>query len=122
MATFLGIAFPFQAGAQEFPASATDADLIRQSIIQIIMTQKGERLMRPDFGSNVMRYIFENNTPTLAMQLKTEVYSAITKFEPRAIIQSVDVEQEDSAVTITITFIVLATNQQDTVTLELPKP
>ena len=120
MATYTGIAFPFQKGSTSFPAQAEDADLIKQSIIQIVMTMKGERVMRPDFGSRVMQYVFENNTEVLAQQIRTEVFAAITKFEPRAILSNVDVVSDGTEVVITVNFVVKATSQQDTLALAIP--
>lgn len=120
MATFTGMSFPFRQGTTSFPETATDAELIRQSIMQILLTQKGERVMRPDFGSSVMRYIFENNTALLTQQVRMEVFSSISRWEPRVLVQNVEVERNDVEVTITIYFVLAATRQQDKVSLAIP--
>lgn len=122
MATFKGIAFPFQKGPTAFPEKAEDSDLIRQSIIQIVMTQRGERVMRPDFGSGVMRYVFENNDELLEQQIRTEVFASVARHEPRAIIQAVSVDQEDNEVIISISFVIRATRQQDRLVVAIPTP
>lgn len=121
-ATFKGISFPFKAGTATFPEQSTDNDLIKQSIIRIIMTSKKERIMRPTFGSGVMARVFDNNDALTASLLQAEVYSAIGRFEPRALVRGVDIEQSDSTMLITIRYIVVATQQQDSVSLSVPTP
>jgi hypothetical protein len=119
-ATYKGMAFPFQKSSQAFPAPVTDNDLIKQSLVQIILTGRGERIMRPEFGSNAYAFVFENNNLVLQETIRAEVMSAIARFEPRAIVRSVDIDRSDSEVTITITYIVVATRQEQSVAINMP--
>jgi phage baseplate assembly protein W len=119
-ATFRGISFPFRKGPTSFPEKSEDADLIRQSIIQILLTGRGERLMRLDFGSGVMSTVFQNNGDLLQSMLEAEVLSAIGKYEPRVIVRGVSVEQPgEGHVIVTVTYTVLATRYTDSVSLQL---
>lgn len=117
--TFRGVAFPYQEGNQSFPAGAVDSDLIKQSIIQILLTERGERLMRSDFGSSVMSRVFENNDELLNSLLQAEVLAAVGKWEPRAIVTGVSSTRADSTITITVNFVIAASRQQDAVSLQL---
>lgn len=117
---FRGIAFPFGKSATSLPAPAFDNDLIKQSLFQIIMTAKGERAMRPEFGSNVTSFIFENNDLVLQETIRAETMSAISKFERRVIVRSVDVAQEDTVVTITVSYIVTSTEQEQALEVSIP--
>ena len=119
-ATYKGIAFPFQKSSQAFPAPTTDNDLVKQSIVQIILTGRGERIMRPEFGSNAFAFVFENNTLLLQETIRAEVMSAISRFEPRAIVRSVDIERDDTELTITINYIVVVTRQEQSVAINMP--
>src|SRR4051812_18428599 len=122
VATFKGIQFPFQKGTTSFPAAASDAALIRQSIIQILLTEAGERLMRPDFGSGLISRVFDNNDSVLESLLQAEVFAAVGKWEPRAIVRSVDMVRNDSTITVTVSYVVVATRQLDSVSLALSAP
>lgn len=121
-ATFQGIAFPYQKGSSSFPLKVEDALLIRQSIIQILLTEPGERLMRPTFGSGLMSRVFDNNDVLLESILQAEVFSAVGRWEPRAIVRSVDVARKDSTITVTVNYVVVATRQPDSVSLVLSTP
>ena len=110
MATkFNGIAFPFAKSSTAFPATVSDDELIRQSIIQIIMTSKGERVMRPDYGSNAQSFVFANSNNILAQLIEMDVRTAISKFEPRVTVQTVVTEAKDTGVSITVNYIVNST-------------
>jgi uncharacterized protein len=117
---YRGILFPFQRGATSFPAAATDDDLIRSSIVQLLMTSAGERVMRPDLGSNVHNMIFENNDVVLANLARAEVQGVLAKFEPRVQVLDVQIEQQESAVILTIVYVVLSTRKTSAVSIGVP--
>ncbi len=118
--TYKGIAFPFKKGTQSFPETSTDNDLVKQSIIQIVLTGLGERVMRPEFGSKVYAFIFENNDLVLQETIKAEVMSAVGRFEPRAIVRDVGVSRDDSILEITVSYVVIATRQEQTAVIGIP--
>lgn len=120
MPTFRGIAFPFGRSSTAIPASVSDDELVKQSIIQIVTTTRGERVMRPDFGAAAHAYVFENNNDILAELIRDEIVSAISRFEPRAIVQNVVTTREDNSVTITIYYVVSLTGIQASVSVDIP--
>lgn len=85
----VGIAFPFQKGATEFPAKVTDDDVIEQNIQRILLTRRGERVMRPGSGSDTLSFVFENAGPTLQARINREVRRALAEGEPRIRVQRV---------------------------------
>jgi hypothetical protein len=120
MATFRGIRFPFGKNSAAFPASVEDEELVRESIVQIVSTAKGERVMRDDFGSSAFSFVFENNTEVLAELIRNEVSGAIARYEPRAIVRDVQTLREDNQVTITIFYVVALTGRQASVSISVP--
>lgn len=117
--TYRGIAFPFGKSSTSLPAAVSDADLVKASIRQIIMTSPGERVMRPDFGSNAYAFVFESNDEILEELIKAEVTGALGRYEPRAIVQEVSTRRDGSQIVITVAFIVSLTGQLDTVSVPL---
>lgn len=119
MAQFRGIAFPFQKGPDSFPAKVEDEELIRQSILQIMSTTRGERVMRPEFGSNVFKFVFANNTEFLATLIAAEAEAAIARFEPRVTVTNTRTEREESfrgsEIIITVEYVIKATGLRQTV-------
>ena len=131
MPVFLGIAFPFQKSTTSLPLPVVDSNLIKQSMIQILLTGSGERLMRPTFGSGVQARVFENTGSLLEQSLRLETISSLAKWEPRAQVTSVGVvssasdsvnTNQNNTVTITVGYVILLTRQQDSFTLQLTAP
>lgn len=75
-------------------------DDIAESIKIILMTKKGERMMRPDFGCNIYKYMFDILDVTTIRQIELEIEEAIRKWEYRIDELNVHVEKsmEDSGV------------------------
>jgi len=85
-----GWAFPFRVEpASGRVATAADEEDIRQSILIILKTAKGERVMRPDFGCGIHNLVFAAvDTATLA-QVKRDVADALRDYEARIVVTGV---------------------------------
>lgn len=121
-ALYRGIFFPFKKGLNALPQPVTDSELVKQSLQQIVLTGRNERVMRPDFGCDAYSFIHENNNELLAELIRTEVNSSIGRFEPRVILQDVEVvrDVDKGEVSITLVYVLVATRQQDTVEIVVP--
>ena len=58
-------------------------DSIRESIYLILMTQWGERFMKPSYGSNIMSYTFASTDASMQTIMASEITSDILRNEPR---------------------------------------
>ena len=114
---FLGVgwAFPPQLQADGSIAEAIYEEDIRQAIRIIIFTNRGERLMRPDFGAGLNEFVFEPvNTTTMAL-IETRVREALITWEARIDVQAVKVTtdpSEHNKLFIEMSYRVRATNTQ----------
>ena len=68
---------------------------IEESILIIIGTIKGERVMRPDFGCDLHRMVFDLNNERTHIQAANYVRTALEKWEPRIIVSSVRAYGDD---------------------------
>ena len=122
---YKGIAFPFGVGSGALPAPAVDDALIKATLTQLVITGNGERVMRPELGSGAYSYVFENNDELMAAAIRTSLANVIARYEPRVIVQRIDVEKDSSdgqyqdMVIVTISYVVVATQEQDNVTVAL---
>lgn len=92
-----GLGFPFgfskRTGGTE---ESSDLDRIRESILQILETRPGERIMRPEFGSRVKNLVFEQNDAVLKALVRHYVVDAIQRWEKRVVATGVEFEGADS--------------------------
>ena len=63
---------------------------IKQAVINILLTEKGERLYNSDLGSDVRGYLFEPLDYATAASIKSSIFNTIQTFEPRIAITSLD--------------------------------
>ena len=91
-----GISFPPRLGADGRVAWSSGPTNIREAIAVILQTQPGERLMLPDFGGKLRSYLFEPNTVATRQRIQEEITTALSLWEPRITVQSVDVEPDSS--------------------------
>ena len=60
-----------------------DASAIKQAIVNILLTNKGERLMNPRYGSDIRRFLFEPLDYGTGFQIKSNIRDTLERFEPR---------------------------------------
>jgi phage baseplate assembly protein W len=86
-----GIAFPLHVNENGLIAMNALEDHVRQSILLILQTAKGERVMRPDFGARLSDLTFEPVTQATITLAEHYVKEALTRFEPRIVISKVEI-------------------------------
>ena len=60
-----------------------DASAIKQAIVNVLLTNKGERLMNPRFGSDIRSFLFEPLDYGTGFQIKANIRDTLDRFEPR---------------------------------------
>ena len=60
-----------------------DASAIKQAIVNLLLTNKGEKLFNPNYGSDIRSYLFEPLDYGTATQIIGNIKHVITKWEPR---------------------------------------
>lgn len=111
---YRGIGFPFRRGPAGFPMPVTDDDLLWDSLVQLILTGAGERVMRLDAGSQVLRFIFEADNVLLGELIAADVAQLVARYEPRVLLQTVKVESvtpEEGEITLRVVYINRATGR-----------
>jgi phage baseplate assembly protein W len=116
-ASFVGRGFfwPMQVdhtGSIRLTDGASDIDA---AMAVVLATAPGERVMRPDFGCRIWDLLFEPVTANLLGLMAQAVRDALTQWEPRVIVETVDTvpDPHDSAgVSIRVGYRVKATNDR----------
>ena len=110
-----GWGFPPGIGPQGGLALTDERSELRQSILIILSTAPGQRVMRPTFGCRLHELVFAPNNSHTAAQAKRYVEEALGMWEPRIDVNQVDVTpdpQDRSRLLIHITYKVNATHDQ----------
>ena len=115
--TFIGrgIAFPMRVDHTGSIAMTTGAEDIDRSIVMVLSTAKGERLMRPQFGCAIWDQLFEPINPNTLGLMAQAVRDAIGQWEPRVELEDVVTRSDDAdlgRVLIDVTYRIRATNDR----------
>ena len=87
----VGLAFPVVPVTGGSLALVAGDEAVRQSITAILVTEPGERVMRPGFGCGLRRYLMRPNDATTRAEIKRDVELSLAAWEPRIRLRSVDV-------------------------------
>jgi phage baseplate assembly protein W len=99
------LAFPFSIDGGGRTASNGENDHIRDMIEQVLFTNPGERVNRPDFGCGLKRLLFMPNSQPLAAATQVLVKSALQKWLENEIqVEDVEVESQDSQLIVKVTY------------------
>ena len=120
---FINIDFPFKDSPEGFyfNLNATDADAVRADLLHLLLTNKGERLYMPDFGSDLKKYIFEPNDDVTHEQIKDNLNETIKRYMPNLIINEITFKNDsiEELIIVELTYTVTdgTFNSTDIVTL-----
>lgn len=83
-----------------------DIDAVKQSVKNLILTSKRDRLFQPWLGSGLRDLLFEPADAITISAIKREIYDVINKYEPRVSVLAVDVldESDTNSYRVSITF------------------
>lgn len=76
---------------QQTGAALTDTDHIRQSVRDILTTPQGSRIVRREYGSMLFTLMDQPQNDALNLQLMAAVYSALSRWEPRVRLNSIQI-------------------------------
>lgn len=113
---FLGTGFHFPIEVDEATGRMKTVSLeedIMQAVRVILMTRKGERVMRPEFGCDIHEYAFDTMDYTTLVQMEDAVRQALMVWEPRITDVEVDIvneQDEEGTLLIGIRYVVRSTN------------
>ncbi len=115
MSTTVNIAFPSGFDATGHTGTTDPLSHIGDLIEQILFTSPGERVNRPTFGSGTAQLVFAPNSDLLAGVQQQAIQAGLQQWLSDLItVQSVSVVGNDSTLQITIVYLVLQSQQQQT--------
>ena len=124
---FFGVKYPFKCeGSQKFfvDANETLADKVKSQLMHIVFTPKGQRIRKPDFGTDLIKYIFDQNDGITWESVKTEVSESVTRWSNNLSLRDIQVvksEEDESQVFVRLDYSVTEGNKvtNDSIVVEV---
>jgi uncharacterized protein len=111
----MNLAFAYNFDSTGHTAQTDLLTHINDMIEQILLTSPGERVNRPTFGSGTAQLVFAPNSDVLAAAQQQAIQAGLQQWLSDLIrVKSVTVEANDATLLITVVYIVIQTQQQQT--------
>lgn len=91
---FYGIKFPLTEESDNltfFDMNETKEDSVKSMLLHIILTPKGQRLRKPDFGTDLIRFIYEPNDGSTWSGVKEEIRKQVSLYLPEVVFENINI-------------------------------
>jgi phage baseplate assembly protein W len=114
----IGVSLPFN---KPFNSTYTTKDQIKSNLINLLLTDIGERVMNPLFGCNLKRFIFEGITEANIENLKINLLNSISIFIPEITVVEIAIapNTDYNLIDLSVNYVLNISNAPDQVTIQL---
>lgn len=88
---FLGAPYPIIRNSRGLLRTQSGINQIKSDLLVLLLTEPGERVMLPEFGTPLKEFLFEQNDNVLLEQIKERISLSISTWEPRIAVQNIEV-------------------------------
>lgn len=101
----IGVAIPFSNKAV-FTSTYTTKDQIKSNLVNYLLTNKGERIMQPNYGANLREVIFEQLNNQTSDFLKKRIQDGISQNFSQVVVNEINIleNQGEGSIQVTITY------------------
>ncbi len=115
-----GFSIPFridQASGGVAPESGPEK--LKENIIHILLTGVGERVMRRDYGGGIRQLVHDPNNDALRAIVQHQIAKSIGQWEPRVLLQSVTVTQQNGTLVAEIQYVIRRTQEPQSLSVPI---
>lgn len=124
---FFGVKYPFLVDNKNHfyvAANETVADKVKSQLMHIVFTPKGQRIRMPEFGTDLIKYIFDQNDEITWESVKNEVSESVNRWSNNLSLRNISVvknEEDDSQVFVRLDYSVTEGNKviNDSIVVEV---
>lgn len=94
---YININYPFKDSKTGFflDLNSDPKRAIKADLLHLILTRKGQRLYLPDFGTDLLKFIFEENDEITLAGIKQEITTVVERYLPKLQIKEISVTQSE---------------------------
>ena len=116
----IGVSLPFDGPSGPFNKTYSTADQIKSNLINLLLTNKGERLYNPEFGADLKTVLFEGITEDTTALIQDLVTTNVTFFVPEVQVNEVLVtpDQDTNTISVTVKYQLIISGTSDQITVQ----
>lgn len=118
-----GIKYPFTSNNEEhifLDVNDTETDYVKSKVLHVIFTPKGQKIRDPEFGTDLIKYIFSQNDDYSVSEIKSEISESIKRYVPEVDFRDFNVfkdENDENSIIVTIEYGVKIGNKTEITTV-----
>jgi hypothetical protein len=115
----IGVSLPFN-GPGVFNSTFTTKDQIKSNLVNLLLTDVGERVMNPEFGCNLKKFLFEGITESNSELLASNLANSIAIFIPEITVTNITVapNPDYNLIDLSVDYIMNISQTPDQVTVQ----
>jgi phage baseplate assembly protein W len=118
----IGVSLPFNGPAGPFNSTYSTKDQTKSNLINLLLTNKGERIMNPEFGCDLGTVLFEGITDDTKDLVRNLISTNINIFVPEVQIDEILVEDapqyNNNSISVTVKYRMRISQNPDQVTVQ----
>lgn len=111
---FYDIKYPFtnEDGESYFiDLNRNERDKVKSMLIHLIFTPERQRIRRPEFGTNLVKYIFEPNDGTTKADIVDEIKTKVERWIPNVSIKDIETKTENGTINVMVYYTIVQGNK-----------
>ncbi len=115
----IGVSLPFS-GPGVFNSTYSTKDQTKSNLVNLLLTDIGERVMNPNFGCFLKKYLFENITESNINLIKDSVLNSVALYIPEITVTEIILtpNPDYNLISITVNYILNISRTPDQITVE----
>jgi phage baseplate assembly protein W len=118
----IGVSLPFgRSGTNQlFNSTFSTQEQTKSNFLNLLLTNRGERILNPEFGSGLRQLLFENITPITETNIKDTIISSANIYIPEITINDIviDNDYDNNRININIKYLLNISGNPDQITIQ----
>jgi hypothetical protein len=115
----IGISLPFN-GPAAFNSTYSTTEQIKSNLVNLLLTNKGERVMNPEFGCDLRTVLFDGIVEDTLDKIRSLINTNVAIFVPEVTVVSIDItkDEDHNTISISMQYRVNISGQADQITVQ----
>ena len=116
----IGVSLPFNGPSGPFNKTYSTKEQIKSNLINLLLTNKGERVFNPEFGADIRKVLFEGITEDTSVLIQNLITTNVNYFIPEVNVVDVEVEpnEDNNSYNITLKYSLVISGTADQITVQ----
>jgi phage baseplate assembly protein W len=115
----IGVSLPFN-GPVAFNSTYSTYDQIKSNLVNLLLTNKGERIMNPEFGADLKTVLFEGIVEDTLFEIENLITTSASIFVPEVTILDIQLirDEDHNTISVTVQYRINLSGQADQITVQ----